>query len=168
MIDVAPWPHLARRFFATLVGRVEPGDLALVDRYLTTREQSLFLTQSSAEQRHSIALCERLRRDGHLDPTLLRAALLHDVGKATSRLPIVCRVVYSFAAVTNARVVGWLTRSDVGWRRPFYVAANHAALGAAAAAGAGSDEEVVRLIAGHGARGEDDRSKILYDYDRRM
>jgi hypothetical protein len=168
VIQVTPWPHLARRFFATLVGRVRADDLTFVDRYLTARERSLFLTMSSADQRHSVALCERLRRDGHDDVILLRAALLHDVGKATARLPIFCRVVHSFAAVSSPRLAGWLTQSDKGWRRPFYVAANHAVLGAAAAARAGSGEEVVRLIAGHGARGDDPLSQTLHDYDRRI
>jgi hypothetical protein len=168
MALAGPWPHLARRFFATVVPHLPPVDLGPVDRLLSPAERSLYLTMSLADQRHSVELCERLRRDGHDDPDLLSAALLHDVGKAAAPLPTMCRVLYSAAAVTKPRFAAWLAQSAVGWRRPFFVAANHAELGAQAALRAGSAETVVRLIRGHGACGPDELSRALYDYDRRM
>jgi hypothetical protein len=169
MALAGPWPHLARRFFATVgARRVSAADLGLVDRYLSSAERALFRTMSPADQQHSIDLGRRLRRDRHDNPDLIRAALLHDVGKASAPLSTLHRVVYSVASVTSPRFAAWLGRSAAGWRRPFFVAAHHAELGAAAAERAGSAELVVRLIREHGSRGADVLGRVLYEYDRRM
>jgi hypothetical protein len=169
VIRPAPWPHLVRRFFVTLLARVDPVNLPMLDRVLSPDERRLFLTMKASDQQHSMALCERLRRDGHEEPDLLCAALLHDVGKASGRLPILYRVVYTLAAMLDPRLAHWLGRPNpTAWRRPFYLAAHHPEIGAAAAARAGSNSRVVRLIAGHNGPGSDPLSRALYTYDRRM
>src|SRR2546423_666734 len=104
---------------------------------------------SSADQRHSLDLCERLWRDGHVNPDLLRAALLHDVGKGTARFSVGVRVLYHLAAIGCPPLAGWLSISSMGWRRPFYIVAHHPRIGAAASKEAGSTARVVALIAGH-------------------
>ncbi len=168
MVLRAPWFHLARRFVATVLGRFEPENQRIIETYLTGPERALFNTMTSADRRHCVDLYEQLQRDGHRDPDLLRAALLHDVGKATARIPVAVRVVYTLAALLSPRAADWLAFSDVGWRRPFFVVTHHARLGADAALLAGSGSKVADLIAGHGARGTDVLSQTLYDYDRRM
>lgn len=168
MVFRAPWSHLARRFFGTLVGRIDPDHQTIVEEYLNRLERSLFETMSAADQRHSLDLCERLRQDGQVNPDLLRAALLHDVGKGTRRFSVGFRVMYTLALIIFPRLAAWLSSTDDGWRRPFYVVAQHPRIGAAAAKRAGSTGKVVSLIAGHGTRGSDPLGQTLYDYDRRM
>ena len=168
MVLRAPWFHLARRFVATVLGRFELENQQVLERYVSVPEHALFKAMTSADQRHCFDLFERLRVDGHSDPDLLRAALLHDVGKATVRIPVVVRVIYTLAVRLSPRVADWLAFSGMGWRRPFFVVTHHARLGAAAAQRAGSNERVAALIAGHGARGADVLSQTLYDYDCRM
>ena len=161
--------HLVRRFFAALLARVEPSDLRVVEKYLSEPERALFLKLSVADQRHSIDLFRRLWDDGHRTPDLLRAALLHDVGKGSGPLPLPFRVVYSLAAWLNGRWAAWLSAGErPTWCRPFFVAAHHAGLGAEAAARAGVSPNVARLIAGHGSPGDDPLSKALYEYDGQM
>jgi hypothetical protein len=163
------WRHLSRRFFGALTARVSDDERAGLDRFLSPAERRLFLTQRIADQRHSLDLCARLRADGFDDPDLLRAALLHDVGKGAGSLPLACRVVYALLTWGAPSWAARLAQTDRPiWRRPFYLAAHHAAVGAAAARGAGSNPRVVSLIAGHGQRGADPLGRCLYDYDSTM
>lgn len=166
---IVRWPHLARRFFGALSARVEAGSLNVLNLYLSPAEKALFLTMSIADQRHSLDLWARIHAAGNEQPDLLRAALLHDVGKGAGALPLPCRVVFALVVVAWPALADWLGRSEHSiWRRPFYVAANHPRLGAEAAERAGSNATVVRLIAEHGAPGHDELSRILYEYDRGM
>ena len=163
----APLPHLVRRFFTTLLARVDPVALPALDTVLSPAERRLFLTMKESDQYHSLDLYARLRRDGFNDPDLLRAALLHDVGKASGNLPIMYRVAYTFSAMVTPRFTRWLGRPNpAAWRRPFYLAAHHPEIGAAAAIRSGSSPRVAGLIAGHSKPGADELSRALYTYDR--
>ena len=169
MIRPASLPHLVRRFFVTLLARVDPVGIATVDRVLSPAERDLFLTMNESDQRHSIDLCERLWSDGHAEPDLLRAALLHDVGKASGSLPILYRVAFTLAVMASPRLARWLARPGLTvWRQPFCVAAHHPEIGAIAATQAGSSPRVVGLILNHNQPGADSLSRLLYAYDRRM
>ena len=162
-------PHLTRRFFGVLGAGGRDVDSSLAARFLSTEEYALFSRMSAADQRHSLALCARLVRDGHCDPDLRRGALLHDVGKSVGPLPIGYRVAYALTAHLWPALAGRLAHEPIrSWRYPFYVAANHAALGAALAAEAGCSPRVVALIRGHEEPGSDNLSRLLYDYDRSM
>lgn len=169
MNAAARFPHLARRFFSAVSARVDPTEYDLVARYCSPAEQSLFRSMRLADQRHSLDLCRRLERDGHLDPDLLRAALLHDVGKSFGPLPLALRVFYALCRLTSPPFARWLARADhPTWRRPFYLAAHHAEIGARAARAAGSRPDVVALIGGHESPGCDERSRLLFLYDGDM
>lgn len=165
--DIRHFRHLVGRFFRTILARRKAGDDAFVDAYLGPAERELFCRQRLADRRHGIDLGERLRRDGLDDPDLIRAALLHDVGKSLGPLPVAGRVVYSACAAYAPSAARWLAEADSArWRRPFYLARHHARLGAEAVRQAGSNQNVVRLIAGHEKPGDDDLSRTLYTYDR--
>lgn len=165
--DLSHFRHLTGRFFRTILARRKAGDRAFVEAYLGPTERELFFRQRLADQRHGIDLGARLRRDGFDDPDLIRAALLHDVGKSIERLPVACRVAYSACAAYAPTAARWLAEANrARWRRPFYLARHHARLGANAARQAGCSPRVVALIAGHEQAGDDDLSRLLYTYDR--
>lgn len=169
MKPIARLPHLVRRFFGVLSARVDPAELAILERYLCPAERALFLSMRVADQRHSLDLCRRLVNDGHVDPDLLRAALLHDVGKAFGELPLPYRVTFALCRLLSPDFASWLAAPErPAWCRPFYLAAHHAVIGARAAERAGSNARVVCLIGGHDSPGDDHLSRLLYDYDGRM
>ena len=161
--------HLVGRFFGALRAAVADDEVRKLAEHLSRSELQLFRSMTLADQRHSLDLFYRLRRDGHDHPDLLRAALLHDVGKVSGSLPLAYRVVFSLVAMVSVPGARWLAdgRRPRAFR-PFYVAAYHAALGAQAASSAGSNPTVTRLIAGHGAPGIDRLSFLLYRYDGSM
>lgn len=158
--------HLVARFFWAVRAARRSDDLALIQTYLDPAQRDLFLQQSLADQRHSIDLCRRLRDDGHDEPALLVAALLHDVGKSRGRLPLPHRVLYSFCATYRPDLARWLGGTNCPrWRGPFYLARHHATIGADAARRAGSTEQVVALIAGHERSDSDPLGALLHRYD---
>lgn len=86
-----PLRHLARRFFSYLAscgpGPVAQAEIAVL---LGAEERDVFFSQSFADQQH--AHHTMIRAQGSTaEPTVLRAALLHDVGKAGNRLGAIGR-----------------------------------------------------------------------------
>ena len=136
---------------SALRARVDPAELAALARELTPAERTLFLAMDVADQRHSLDLRRRLSEAGYRDPDLLRAALLHDVGKGQARLRLSHRVTVVLGRALWPQGLEWLAARKcraLAW--PVYVALRHAELGADAARRAGTPEDVVRLIRAHG------------------
>lgn len=80
------WLHLADRFFrAWKVAPLTTDETELVRGLLHPGEASLFFAQPVLDQRHGL---ETALAVGEGDPDLIRAALLHDVGKRHAHLGI--------------------------------------------------------------------------------
>ncbi|HVO41934.1 MAG TPA: HD domain-containing protein, partial [Aggregatilineales bacterium] len=87
---------------------------------------------------------------GYNDPSLMAAALLHDVGKSRFPFSIWDRtLVVLVRAVMPDRARAWGSAERMGWRRPFVVSYQHPRWSADMAAGAGADPLAVALIADH-------------------
>jgi hypothetical protein len=152
--------YRARQFFGALRPRVDPSlrDEALA--LLADAERALFASMTPRDQQHCLDVYARLRSDGHDDRDLLAAALLHDAGKG--RIALWHRVA---VVVTPRGVLDRVARpgNGAGWRQTFYRCLHHEALGAELARRAGSNEQVVSLIRGDGAR--DPRVAALHAAD---
>ena len=137
------------QFVRGLTAPVTLRDRALVERLLTSPQLSLFLSMSSRDQRHGLDLVCAPQGQGYQAPELLRAALLHDVGKAEHiGLP------YRVAAVLLERFAPELLQRlaedrPVSLGYPFFAHLNHARWGAERAVEAGSDWLSVELIRRH-------------------
>jgi hypothetical protein len=128
------------------VGRERTEGLA---QHLNRRQLDLFDSMSSADRHHCTAVWRTLRDDGHNDPSLLTAALVHDAGKTLGPVRIWHRVV---AVLARALVPGRWESIDAepgSWLYPLYVHRHHATLGSQLAAQAGCGEDTVWLIAHH-------------------
>ena len=122
-MELGRWSHLAGRFFeVATANRLTDSERREVETWLNgDTERAAYWEQPVADQRHGLesartvaALCPDDRRD------LVRAALLHDIGKRHSRLGVIGRSLASFFAKLRLPVRG-------SWRR--YL--DHGVIGAA-------------------------------------
>jgi hypothetical protein len=125
-------------------------DQAILAAALSPGGRSLFATMSRNDQRHSLTVFRALRGRGCDDTDLLAAALLHDSGKGSGRVPLWVRPPVVLLRAFAPRLLAALARAPrPWWRRPFYHSVYHAAIGADLAAAAGLSARAVLLIRTH-------------------
>jgi hypothetical protein len=134
----------------TLTARARLVDLQTARAYLTPPLMSLFLQMWPSEQQHSLNVLRALRAAGLADPDLMTAALVHDAGKSGVPYHMWDRVLVVLARrFFPRRTHAWGAGEPVGWRRPFVVAAQHAAWSAQMVHAAGGSARAVEIIARH-------------------
>jgi hypothetical protein len=141
--------HRAWQFFRATLARVRQAEYALVSARLSAAQTALFCRMARCDRRHCLDVFYTLYEAGYRDDALLRAALIHDVGKSAGRLAVWHRV----AVVLMQRFTpAWLARlaaDGQGWKAPFAVHVRHPQASAQWAAEAGCASDVVALIRGH-------------------
>jgi hypothetical protein len=141
-----------RQFSHALRCRSDPAVDTELRRLLDSDAQWALLTRLTPFDRaHHLRVYALLVASGHDDPDLLRAALLHDVGKADERgrvnpLHRTAHVLLGCIAPGLLRRVaisgGWLSHG-------LWLSLHHAENGAVLAARAGASERCCALIAAH-------------------
>ena len=144
------------QFFRALSPQVPNGEIRTALETLDPEAQELFRRQETQDQRHALAVYRALRQAGRTDARLLRAALLHDVGKAAAPCPPWMRAI---AVLTGRIAPSQLDRlphhdpdsadGSSGWRRALTAHVRHAEVGARWAQEAGCCECTVALIRRH-------------------
>lgn len=151
--------------------RLGDDEVRWVQKYLSPPEEALFWQMSPIDQKHAVDVSQRIvsiaRHRGVWDGAeirmLIRAALLHDIGKIDGdiglfdRITIVLvkRLAPSLAKALAQRGKEDLERKGVrrtwraGVRRAFYTQAVHAERGAAMAKLVGVEDQVLHLIRHH-------------------
>ena len=163
--------YRVRQFWHAL--RAAPSDKELDDvrSLLNPGQMTLFRGMQSSEQAHSIQVMQAVFRTGadqlgERRTDVLRAALLHDVGKNCYPLRIWERVLIVLTgAFAPALIERWGEGEVMSWRRTFVVARQHPSWGAQMAAEAGASELTVALIRRHQdaflRNGEDFEDRML-------
>ena len=139
---------------------LSPGDHVLVEQFLGTvssTARDLFYTMALADQQHSVRVCRGLQARECDDRELLRAALLHDVGKAQGRVPFWTRPVIVLGKLCTPHLLARLALSPESavfsrlpvWRRALSYAWWHANVGATLCARAGLSEQAVLYVRAH-------------------
>lgn len=156
-----------RQFLRALITEITPADLVIVKQHLNHSEQILFFNMDPAIQKHCVntaltVLNMPVERTGTNRPILIKAALLHDMGKTMGSIKLWDRVCYVLAKKVSGKLVHKLASpsntNDTGpghssplarFRNAFYGHLHHPELGAKLAAQAGLDENIVYLLRHH-------------------
>jgi len=144
--------YRVRQFVSALLARVSPDDLREADEILPPQAQDLFRRMSVPDQRHALNVMQTLRDEGHTEPDLLAAALLHDVAKSAARIHSWYRAIIVLSKHFAPGALSWLTSGEPGreaWRKPFVIHRQHAELGAEWADQVGCGALTVSLIRRH-------------------
>ncbi len=92
-----PWVHLAGRLWEGIrTAPLEADEKVWVNDYLTEPEWDAFVGQPDIDQRHGHDAGRAAASRG-ADPSVVRAALLHDIGKRHAGLGLVGRTLASVA-----------------------------------------------------------------------
>ena len=125
-------------------------DDALASRYLSPPQYRLYRRMSRSERMHSLRVLRDLLSEGHTQPDLLAAALLHDVGKTRYPFSLPEKVLVVLVKAVAPRLYWrWGSGVSEGWRRPFAVSVQHPVWGADMAFHAGSSSLTATLIRYH-------------------
>ena len=144
--------YRVRQFWTALGFCPEPVQGAVLKAYLSTVQIELFQRMSGSEQRHAFGVLRTVQKEGHSEPVLAQAALLHDVGKVGGRIRLWHRVATVLLQAIHPALLHRLALNQAGsWRYPFFVQLHHAQRGADLAAGAGTDSLAMALIRMHHA-----------------
>jgi putative nucleotidyltransferase with HDIG domain len=88
--------HLTRRFFDVLLATpLDQAEMAAVESWLDANESRVFFSQPDPDQRHGYQAALVVLAAGNTDVSVVKAALLHDVGKRHARLGVVARSLVS-------------------------------------------------------------------------
>lgn len=143
-----------KQLYSALTAKIGLREQFFVVTTLNTREQVLFFNMDIIDQRHCldvaqtcVSLLNQEQRPVN-KALLIKAALLHDTGKRAGDLKLRDRIVVVLVRLLNQSLFDRLARQA---GTPYYVAANHAAIGAELCRLARCEEDLVHLVANHQA-----------------
>lgn len=137
---------------------------AWAERWLSGGERDLYLAMDPRDRHHAVEIARAvLRRRPDAPPRLVRAALLHDVGKARRPYGLAERIaVHLWPAPAPPRAP-----LRAGMRGAWQVRAHHPHYGAEMIRRAGGDARVAELVERHHAPGGDEEAALLHALDER-
>jgi hypothetical protein len=153
------WTGKVRQFGRHIAGRVSSAERAELDRWLTPAQLALFDAMHRVDQRHGLDVVAELRREGHDEPELLLAGLLHDCGKG-SWVGLWHRVGWSLADRYGQTVRRALVRLP-GFERAFVNLDHHPQRSAELCLAAGCGERVAELVRNQAGPGTDRLGEAL-------
>ena len=153
--------YRTRQLISALNPRIHSSERSEAEQLLGPRLWPLFESMSKRDQRHSLDVYRTLKGQGHTDPDLLIASLLHDAGKAALE-GVTVRLWHRIAFVLMEAGAPWALRRLSRGRSGLAALSQHAERGALVAEALGAPIAVVELIRGHKAADmPDERQRLL-------
>lgn len=154
--------NAARRTLLTAVPSMAQPDDEYAASLLSEPEYLLFSRLDAAEREHAVGVANCVATAQHgANQVLLRAALLHDIGKLGFANNALWRIVSHLFPARDVPAEPRLS-GLAGVRQ---AARHHAEYGRALILAAGGDPEVARLVGAHHDPGDDLDAKALRDCD---
>mgnify|MGYP000936403038 CR=1 FL=1 len=157
-----PFWGRAKQFFRSLTASpLKDSDLKYIQRYLSEQERALFFQMDIIDQRHALEAARYAHRAatarglGHQRHLIVKAALLHDIGKVKGDLPLLARAKYTL----------FQPKPGKNQNKAWAALKDHAQRGAHMAETFGTEPEVVRLIRGHHNPPQDEAAQVLQEAD---
>ncbi|WP_186429451.1 HD domain-containing protein [Clostridium sp. BSD9I1] len=120
--------HRIKQFYLSITDKINEEDKAYINKYLNKEELSLFYKLSSSEQKHSVRvaydveyICNKKLLDINEIQVLIRAALLHDIGKIYPKLNSIDKsllVILNKITNGNLKKFNKLKKIDVYYNHP--------------------------------------------------
>ncbi len=134
-----------KQFYRGLKAKVTPEDLQFLRSYLTAEETALFRRLRISEQRHCLNIAYDCLAEKEHSPLLIKAALLHDVGKTKSNLTLVNKALA--VLVKKLRIPGKIL--PVFLTKALYYKEQHPVIGAEILQRLGTEAPVIFLTRYH-------------------
>lgn len=114
--SLGTWHHLAGRFFSVVLAKaLKPGEVDEIGIWLSLEESGAFFAQPPYDQRHGLDSARYIAELGPQRRDLVRAALLHDIGKRHSHLGPIERGLASAYAKLGGKASGrWASYLEHG------------------------------------------------------
>ena len=151
-----------QQFKLAIDPHIQPVQIKELSPYLNGSQITFFKKMQPSEQRHAYEVLEKLKAEGCDHPDLLRAALLHDVGKILYPLkPWERAMVVITQQIAPSLTIQLGQRKPIGFFKAFVVAANHSEWGADLISKTGASEILVDLIRNHENNPAPDQDHLL-------
>ena len=141
-----------RQTMQALTAPLRPVEDDLAAKYLSPAAFNLFMTMRRSDRQHHVRVLNYLLHHNQENPALLKAALLHDVGKTQVAITIFDRILAVLGKrFFPHRFIEWGQGQPQSWRKAFVVSVQHPAWGAELFDTIEDDEQASALIHYHQA-----------------
>ncbi|SET16105.1 HDIG domain-containing protein [Natronincola peptidivorans] len=137
--------YRVKQFFQGLTAKIYDKDIAFIKEYLSPQEQELFFQLRKSEQRHSLNVAYGCYSEAPENTSLIKAALLHDIGKIGSNLTLINKSFVVIAKNLNLKE----NMTPAFLNKALYYKNHHGELGYEMLLKLGLEEKILLLVKNH-------------------